>query len=92
MQIIPTYFYRFKQRHQHGWGNSSNTWRARRFWPPVRLEQDVAVGGVEEEDLVELLPFVLSSPEVEDAQLRPVGRGGRDPANSRPVGAAAGEG
>nr|CAB3483001.1 unnamed protein product [Digitaria exilis] len=36
-----------------------------------KLEQDGAVGGVEEEDLVELLALLLPPPEVEDAQLRP---------------------
>lgn len=36
------------------------------------LEQDRAVGGVEEEDLVELLALLLPSPEVEHAELRPV--------------------
>lgn len=41
------------------------------------LEQDGALGGVEEEDLVELLALVLPPPEIEHAQLRPVARGGR---------------
>lgn len=36
------------------------------------LEQDGAVSRVEEEDLVELLPLLLPSPQVEDTQLRPV--------------------
>lgn len=38
------------------------------------LEEDGAVGGVEEEDLVELLPLLLPPPQVEHAQLRPLPR------------------
>jgi hypothetical protein len=50
------------------------------------LEKDGAVGGVEEEDLVELLALVLPPPEVEHAQLRPVaGCGRREPHLDRPV-------
>lgn len=41
------------------------------------LEQDGAVGGMEEEDLVELLALLLAPAEVEDAELRPVARGRR---------------